>query len=310
LGDIVTDLKLTDELILSLFKEMDYQSDSYQYTPTVPRTFIHKLLFKLQTNFADDKDLMNSIPYYWYNHGPYSEIVQEELDNLVRLGILELVESSVNSYYVLKKENFKLELIKDYENDISSLLKKYSVFDLNKLVNDVYYNYAPYEFVPLYKREVLEPLKTDMKNVTNDDEFHEKINLDGLVELLYDCESELPFDKIFSQYSEFFSNFTSILDNLYDEIDLNTFNQTFSVIDKAWYTFAKALRVVKHDNFILYKRKEMQWRDQYWNTLGETRGKMQNLAKIERSSHTRSNLKYSPTARKILVSTVGKYISD
>lgn len=306
----MTSLNLTDELILSIFKEMDDLSDSNQYTPTVPKTFIHKLLFKLQTNFYDDAVLMNSIPYYWYNHGPYSEIIQDELDNLVRLGFLELVQSSENSYYVLKEENFKLEQSNDYKEDISRLLKKYSVFDLNALIDDVYYDFAPYRFVTLYKREILEPLKIEMKNVNNNNEFHEKINLDGLIELLYDCESELPFDKIFSQYSEFFSNFTSILDNLYDEIDLNTFNQTFLVIDKAWYTFAKALRVVKHDNFILYKRKEMQWRDQYWNTLGETRGKMQNLAKIERSSHTRSNLKYSPTARKILVSTVGKYISD
>ena len=303
----MTNLTLTDQLILTLFKELNYQSDCSQ---EVPKTFVQKLLFKLQTNFPDDINLMNSIPYYWYNHGPFSEIVQEELDNLVRLGFLEFVENHRNCYYILKNYNFKLEESKDYQDDISDLLRKYSVFDLNELVDDVYYNFAPYDFVPLYKRKTLEPLKIEMRDVTTNEEFQEKINLDNLIELLYDCESELPFDKIFCRYSEFFSNFTTTLDNLYDEINLDTFNQTFTLIDNAWYTFAKALRIVKHDNFQQYIKKEMLWKSDYRRELSKSEVEANKLSLIDRVRYNESNLHYSPNSRKLLISTVGKYISE
>jgi len=113
----------------------------------------------------------------------------------------------------------------------------------------------------------------------------------------YDCEEKLPFEPIYRGFNEQFSIFSSILDKLYEEIDFNRFIITFKAIDDFWYTFAQALRVTKHHDF-------------YYNKLKDSKSTIKNLKDLERNIRHSKELKFFNSSSEILLSTVGKYISE
>jgi hypothetical protein len=297
-------LKFVDELILTIFKEAEFQS-TVDIT-LFPKRYIHKILFKLTTENKDDKILFDSVPFYWYNHGPFSEIVAKSLDYLVELQILEIDKNS--KFYILKKNNNNLNQIGDYEDFIHSLIKNFSVFESEKLVMDVYYKDSPYDFIPTYKKEFLEPIEKKLNVITNEKDFQEIISLSNLMDTCYDCEEKLPFEPIYRGFNEQFSIFSSILDKLYEEIDFNRFIITFKAIDDFWYTFAQALRVTKHHDF--YNNKLDNWKGLYYNKLKDSKSTIKNLKDLERNIRHSKELKFFNSSSEILLSTVGKYISE
>lgn len=301
MGDFVNNLNLTDELILTIFNELSNPSKEIK----IPKTFIQKILFKLKNDFEEDKTLVNSIPFYWYNHGPFSEPIRDSLNKLVSEDFLKI--DPVNEYYVLNKD-IRLRS-NDYEEDIIKLLRKFSIYNLEKLIDDVYFNDAPFEFIPLYKREMLEPLE---KKIAQSDKeyFKESIDLDELIDLLYDCESELPFDPIFNGYSRIFSNFTSILDNIYEEIDYINFIKSANIIKLMWYTFTKGLRIAEHEDAVIYNIQEISWKEKYFSKIAKTEKDMEFLKDIERESCKNEYIIYPEKSKNLLLSTVGTYLFD
>ncbi|CDG64216.1 hypothetical protein MBMB1_0097 [Methanobacterium sp. MB1] len=298
----MNDYKLTNELILKIFEDIEYQNEN---KIRVPKTFIHKILFKLRTKYSDDKLLKEKIPYYWYNHGPFSEPIETELKNLVESGTLIKTE---DEKYVLNDVPVYSK-IEDYEDELSSLLNKFSVFNLNALVDDVYFTHAPNEFIPLYKRKLLEPLDKKIDHLYNEEVFRERIDLDEIIELIYDCECELPFNSFINGYIRTFSVFTTFLDSLYDEACLKEFLISFEFIKIMWYTFTKGFRVIDHEDVFIYKIKVPNWRDKYFEELTKT-DKQFNEFKIHTQKKNTNFIEYSQTSKQILSSTVGKYIFD
>lgn len=297
------DIGLTNELILKIFEGIEFR---YERRISVPKTFVHKILFKLRTLNPEDKRLHETIPFYWYNHGPFSEPIRDALESLVESETLVQEETK---YYSLNTEEFYFTEAGKYEDDVFKLLKKFDVYELDVLVDDVY-NYAPLDFIPLYKRKLLEPLHKKTRLINDEEEFHEKINLDQIIELLYDCECELPFDILFKGYSRIFSTFTSIFDNIYEEISFRNFLISLNFIDSMWYTFTKGFRVLDHENVFLYNNQIGYWREKYFEKLDDTNKKFEKLKIFEQKQNRNELIKYSADSKRILSSTVGKYIFD
>lgn len=61
---------------------------------------ILKILFKLKKELPDNNPLKENIPYYWYLHGPYSDVVDHDLKSLV---FKNLIEKSDEGLYSLKR---------------------------------------------------------------------------------------------------------------------------------------------------------------------------------------------------------------
>jgi len=299
-------LKFVDELVLTIFEEAEFQST--MEVTLFPKRYIHKILFKLTNENKDDSILFDSVPFYWYNHGPFSETVAKSLDKLLELNILHIHETDDDSkFYTLKKKVKNLNQIEDYKDYISSLIKKFGVLESDKLVMDVYYKDKPYDFIPAYKKEFLEPIEKKLKVINNEEDFYDIISLSNLIDNCYNCEEKLPFEPIYKGFNEQFSIFSSILDKLYEEIDFNRFIITFNAIDEFWYTFAQALRITQHHDF--YSNKLDRWTSFYYRKLKESKGTIKNLKEVERTTR-HSKLKFTTSSSEILLSTVGKYISD
>jgi hypothetical protein len=300
---LTTTLNFVDELIITIFEEVESQS-TLDVT-FLPKRYIQKILFKLTNENREDEVLFDSVPFYWYNHGPFSEIIAHRLDNLVNRHILDVDNKS--KFYILKKNDIQLNQVEEYEDFIQYLIRNFSVFDSENLVMDVYYNDSPYDFIPTYKKEFLEPIEKKLKIIDNEDDFYEIISLDDLINICYNCEEKLPYESIYRGYNEQFSIFSTVLDKLYNEIDFNTFNITYNAIDEFWYTFAQALRVTQHHEF--YNNKLERWKGYYYDKLKESRTTIKKLKELKRSNHS-SKLKLSKASSEMLLSTVGKYISD
>lgn len=304
-------LTLTDELILEILKESN---------EPVSKTYIHKILFKLKKRFPKDRNLLENIPFYWYTHGPYSEVVEDRLsnleDNLTRLSyyvksetVSRQSKNGTTHYYRLINEPPKFKLINDYEEDISELIKQFP--RLGKLVKNIYYNDAPYEFQPLYKIELLTPLTNKELTITSEEDFKEKIDLNDILDKLYDCECELPYEKLFKGYSKSFSRFTSVLDRLFDEINYKEFEEVSKLTNIMWDTFSKGLRVAKHDNFEGYTRNVGNWRNRYHKEVDKTNKNIDEMRKkVFSQCKCTEYPPYSKTTKKILKSTVGQYLSN
>lgn len=293
---------LADELVLAIFNEVQSQ---YGTRVTVPKRYVHKILFRLREDFPEDRVLFESAPFYWYNYGPFSELIAKSIDNLLEAEIIG-IESE---FYILTRPIEELELVADYEEDIHSLVNDYSVYDNERLVKDVYYKSAPFDFIPIYKKEILDPIDRHFSEI-NTQNFDHYFSPDQIIDKCYECESKLPFEPIFRGFNEQFSILSMILDNLYEEFVFDYFPITFDAIKLFWYTFAKALRVVTHEDFDLYNRSETRWTNSYFEKLTESRNKLKNLKELESSKIVTKDIEVSESAQKVLLSTVGRYISD
>ena len=62
----------------------------YQVRPDLklPEAAIHAVLFEVRRALPRDNPGRERLPFYWYTHGPYSEIVRSSIEDLERRGIL------------------------------------------------------------------------------------------------------------------------------------------------------------------------------------------------------------------------------
>lgn len=106
----------------------------------------------------DNNPLKENIPYYWYLHGPYSDVVDHDLKSLV---FKNLIEKSDEGLYSLKKGVDVNEItqinVDDEVIDIMDRFLKPKIF--YNLENIVYKEDAFYEFMYLYKIKFNKPFK-------------------------------------------------------------------------------------------------------------------------------------------------------
>ena len=165
--------QVVKDLILNIFKLID-EREEYR---GINKYRIHKILYKLKKELPDEHPLKDKIPYYWYLHGPYSEIVENEITELSPFisekdGLLYMNE--------IKNMDFNNELIDNKANNILKRLFKPDIFF--KIREDVYYDYAHYEFLPLFKIELIDSTYQYLNDLRQDK--HDEDKLDYLIDLI------------------------------------------------------------------------------------------------------------------------------
>lgn len=118
LDDIFEDLTDEEKVILYALGALDYQ-------PLRSKTKLEKLLFLLSNVFKDLKGLLRFEPYFL---GPYSQIVDDSLEDLIRYG---LVDESNNTYFLTEKG----KLIYDRLTPKEELLEVLG--DFKQFLNDI-----------------------------------------------------------------------------------------------------------------------------------------------------------------------------
>ena len=281
--------KTMDDLVKFLFFELKENNES------ISETQMQKLIFKIKMELGENHELYEELPYYWYIHGPFSEVVRDSFNDIKN----NFCEMHAYNKVILKKQqdDFKdSELVDNFSEIVkisNEIIHNQNLFD--NIVEHVYDNYAPYR--------VIIPLKFEIYQTANNNRFSQNFDVDEYVDTFYECESQLPDDKYFVNFSEIYSQLCINLDLINDN---GTFDENWrflrNLIKELWITFAKGLRVKSKDNYYNY---EMDvWNQKFEDNL---RILSQSVDKTEilANSNSQSNSNYTSSQKKILNTTIG-----
>ncbi len=247
----------------------------------LPKYAIHKVLFRLKMELPDENSIKNHLPFYWYNYGPFSDVIESNISGLKSFGILkEYTLSEEKSLLGLEKAINPPETddFKEANEILSSIAGRVDFYHFSSFVDEIYRKYAPCSFMPLLKLDFLGTMEDYVERVSSGQQtlltfIDEYPDLDNLEKILYDCEANLPSISFFQSFNNSFSSFITGVGRVFDYIREDGEEATSSgeevlhTAEVAWFTFAKGIRIldVGHDKY--YNNKLGAWRNQYSRSL-------------------------------------------
>jgi hypothetical protein len=287
------------EVILFLFDEI--KKAEYQGATEYK---VLKLLYKLKEELPIDHSLKNSIPFYWYFHGPFSDPVRSELNELQGQYLKKEHYRGYQLLNLIQEREFDSDIIDiDVQKITHNLMEGKIFFNIERMVYD---ENAPYKFMPYYKFDFLDTLKSYEQTIKNGEENSDLI--EKAIETCYDCESKLTSNPYYLKYEDLFSKFLTNIDKLNrNELWLSYFTEIKQEAQSVWNTFGNGVRVKHHDNY--YNSSELDWDKHFKSELNLLDLSINRLSKIARKSSRKEKVKFSETSKRILSSTLGTYLT-
>ncbi|MCL2115199.1 MAG: hypothetical protein FWH29_03140 [Methanobrevibacter sp.] len=295
-------VEIIDDLLMFLLFEMKGKNMS------INKFRCQKAIFKIKMDLGEKNPLFDKIPYYWYNFGPFSQTVSDSFNSMIHL-LNPNRKLNDYTYNSLKNHDFNI-IIKypEIENIVKGLINNRDYF-YEKLHKEVYLKYAPYD--------CMYPFKFEIFDIADKKRSIDYFNTDKFINSFFKCESKLPSNSYFNDFSDIFSNFLANLDLLNDE---NLLKKCWSVlrdpIKFLWLTFTKEVRVKHKDKFYDYKEKE-------WDLIFKNKTNTLKLSidiadeEIEKFRYKKpfnefhnTNESYTSLQKKILNSTIGNYLKE
>jgi hypothetical protein len=302
-----------EEIIRGLIQNIFFYIDV-----KLTKTEIHKILFKLRTDLPVGHQVRTCLPFYWYNHGPFSEVVGSVIDEMKDNNSLD-EEEDQNGYALLFPARNVLNdsgIFSEVNEKLSTIVQSVNVYRLDSFVDRIYRENAPYEFMPLYKLDFLKNLEDAIFHITSDSTNNQQIN--RLENVLFECEASLVDEPLFRDYNQKFSNFTSSMERSFTLIRAgeSCSKPVAQMIQKpaveVWYTFARGVRILApaHDQY--YNDKLPAWRTEFQNYYGNMVTIIDDFSKTSLKYHLltpKARQPPDPKTKTILSSIVEGYLS-
>lgn len=208
-----------------------------------------------------DHELYGQLPFYWYEHGPFSEVIASEFDNLKKYcysysSRTFLIEDKYfdNMFY----KNLVFNQYPEIEDIITKITDDKNNF-FNKFDEEIYKDYAPYSFMHPFKHILF---NTAQNNVA----LYENFDIENYLNTFLSCISSWPHDGTLDEFFVLFSRLSSRLELLNDEnqIRYNWYFLRIPIID-SWFTFARGIRIDSHDNY--YDNHLESWKKEFNDKL-------------------------------------------
>ena len=266
-----------------------------------------KLLYQLKQELPPDHPLQEHIPFYWYQHGPYSDIINNKIDILSRQYLLKIPNKNkfkINPDFTIDQTDYNPEII---NQKVKKIIKKLMVKNTFEHITRIVYQKAPYPFMPIYKLELWENIENYVKSILQNDENPDLIQT--AINLGYKCEANLPFEPYYTRYEDLFSNFLTSLDKIYQNEMADYYNKEIKKeVQSVWYTFTYGLRVKQHDKCQIYENQTRKWDIQFQKKLDNLNFDLKKFREIARKTSNNNKANFSDTSKKILSATIGTYI--
>ena len=263
---------------------VNYVVDSFnQRDMLIDKVAVQKVIYQVKMDLGEDHPLYDKIPYYWYYHGPYCELVSDSLNE---------INNFSNDYPVL------LDFPESMDS-IDNLLDKgdYVYADLTE---DIYKKYAPLEVMHLFKYEIFNP--TENEEFLGDGKEYFK--------LFSRCHRKMLNNKFLHEFIPIFSGLLMQIDFLNDSNNIGEcWDMLRSPIRNSWFTFAEALRIQYHDEY--YDNISDKWNIVFKYSLKEFKKEIFDLEDntfdyIDQSLYG----PFTEGEKRILDSTLGVYLQD
>ena len=174
---------------------------------------IQHTVFKIKMDLGKNHSLYNYLPYYWSYCGSYNEVLANSRFNGDDL--------SMDCCHI---DEIIYGIIDDYSS----------------LAEDLYKNYAPFDF--------MHPFKYDIFNPTQDSIFN--LNGDDYIKSFRYCKLQMGSIKEMQDFNLIFIKFTRQIDFINDSNLLSEkWDELQKPIRNLWFTFNQGLRCLNHDEY-------------------------------------------------------------
>mgnify|MGYP000845314308 FL=1 len=289
------------------------------------KTAVHEILFKVRATLPENDPDRKYLPYYWYNYGPYSEVVESSIEALKVRGILREERTQTGKSLLILNERPPAPfcVCEDASAVIGRIVRGIDPYHMEAFVHRIYRDYAPYAFMPRYKVDFLVPFKGYRASRpegqrTLNQFLNEPVTpgLDRLEDALYECEAVLVEEPLFEEFNDEFTAYVSGAGKAFeiareDETGANLIVEaTYASAVDLWYAFARGVRILDRGHDEYYNGRLRQWEREYRESLRALVPKVSayNRSVREYARHAPSR---EPGARstKILSSLIEGYFS-
>jgi len=256
----------------------------YQVRPDLKlsKTAIHKILFMVRATLPENDPDRKHLPFYWYNYGPYSEVVESSIEALKTQGLLREEKTQTGkSLLVLNRHPLDpLCVHEDAPSVIGRIVREIDPYNMEVFVHRIYRDYAPYEFMPRYKVDFFVSFKGYRAShpegqYTLNQFLNESAtpDLDRLEDALYDCEAVLAEESLFEKFNDEFTTYVSGAGKAFDIARRDEagahpiIEATYASAGDLWYTFARGVRIPDRGHDEYYNGRLGQWEREYRESL-------------------------------------------
>ena len=249
-------------------------------TVSLSKTAVHKILFRMKALASSDDAIVEALPYYWYNFGPFSQIVEEAIKSLKKTGILMEVEGwkGKSRLRIRRPPLYSHPIISVAEPYLQAAYQEYREKRLFRFVEGIYREAAPFQpFMPRYTHDYLKPLErvSEILEMGESDvdmriDNSEKI-IKSIERSLFDCEAQTIDDPLFDPFNDRFSTLVTHASRVFrlalEEYSLSLLGLTFKTSEAVWMGFSHGVRIhpTAHDTY--YNRDVQGWIPIYHSEL-------------------------------------------
>lgn len=289
------------------------------------KTAIQKILYKVSVSLPEGDTVRSSLPYYWYNYGPYSDVVESAIDGLRMNGTLLEEETHTGKTVLMPASTAPkgLFILEDASEIVRNIVASCNPYRIDPLIEEIYRNHAPFPFLPHYKLDFLAPLTLYLQRATRDQTTlirfssdFDSPHIDALENILYTCEVEIPDDPLFEAFSEIFTSFVSAAGFAFDRMRHEDpafgflAEETHKRAEEIWYTFTRGLRIQREAHDPYYDPELDNWQILYQIKLRELDPAIKEYSRtVRRSNPHKPGREPDEQSKRILSSLVKGHLS-
>lgn len=261
------------------------------------KTDFHKIIYRLQETVKQD-DLENKlggqVPYYWYEEGPYSEVIEKAREDLLEEGKIQEEKSQGGVKIYRLEEDVDSELEEALKIAMESICSNYNFYALNQEIESIYENFAPIKFQRYYKFSFLPYLKNTVQQIESSQSGlaeHYDISdrrYSKLKTRLIKSHACLPRGEEYEEFNAIFGRFFDAaklhIKMLENDEQIEGAETLANLSEEMWELFAKFIRIAHHDPY--YEHKVEGWKEVRDNTL---EGKKAQVEHYESLIYTQEN---------------------
>ena len=233
---------------------------------------ILKTVYLAKMDLPDENPLKQQLAYYWYLHGPTSDVVYSALGQMLASKTVSVRQGDYDLYTFSKDLHRRIADHDDSMSEMSLIIIKHvrSFTNMNSMVRDVYVRHSPFQFHISYKLDFKDRFEAFCRQVINLDDGA-RIHGTDILESFRDATLDLCEDKKFFDFEILYNEYSRALHILLDA-DLvadkrykKSFELAGSLCDKIWTAFAHNARIHAHDQY--YDKFVSNWKCECSKTM-------------------------------------------
>ena len=224
---------------------------------SVSNTMVQKLLFVIRGKLSDSNELKSKLAYYWYQHGPYSDIINKNMQMLVDKNILERKQDGF--YTKTHKTAMSIAPLNSKTREIiNSVTREFT--HTNKLTHEIYQN-APFDWY----RTLHDEFMTAFGQFSNN-----RHTPDYIINLLDNVALSGPDYPHCMKSKQLMMGLAQILNAVLrnETIPYDKMPKLYQLCEEIWKCFAMDAKIEHHDSY--YDNQISDWKQQRDNMIEET----------------------------------------